>query len=79
MKTTLDIAYNIAIESRRLSKRENVPFKDLVEEGLRLVIQKHAVTPKHVVKPVTFKGNGMTGDFDSGTWSDVRVATTKAP
>ncbi|MFT5241475.1 MAG: hypothetical protein ACI9X0_002456 [Kiritimatiellia bacterium] len=79
MKTTLDIADNIAIESRRLSKRENVSFKDLVEEGLRLVIQKRAATPKHIVKPVTFKGNGMTGDFDSGTWGDVRVASTKAP
>lgn len=72
MKTTLDIADNIAIQSRRLSKREHVSFKELVEEGLLLVIQKHAAKPKRSVKPVTFKGTGMTRDFQSATWSDIR-------
>lgn len=72
MKTTLDIADNIAIQSRGLSKREHVPFKELVEEGLMLVIQKHAAKPKHTVKPVTFKGDGMTEAFQSGTWRDIR-------
>jgi hypothetical protein len=72
MKTTLDIADNIAIQSRRLSQREHVSFKELVEEGLTLVIQKHAAKPKHAVKPVTFKGSGRTEAFRSATWSDVR-------
>ncbi len=72
MKTTIDIADNIAIQSRRLSQRENVTFKALVEEGLLLVIEKHAARPKRTVKPVTFKGNGMTGEFQPGTWNHVR-------
>ena len=72
MKTTLDIADNIAIQSRGLSKREHVPFKELVEEGLQLVLQKHAAAPKRAVKPVTFKGRGVTAEFQSGAWTDIR-------
>ena len=72
MKTTLDIADNIAIQSRGIAKQEHVSFKELVEEGLMLVIQRHAARPKHAVKPVTFKGNGLTQAFQSGKWHDIR-------
>lgn len=72
MKTTIDISDNIAIRARELSKRDQVSFKDLVEEGLLLVIQKHAAKPKRAIEPITFKGNGLTAAFQSGTWGDIR-------
>jgi hypothetical protein len=74
MKTTLDIADNIAIQTRKLAEREHVAFKSLVEEGLLLVLRRNAAQPKHRVKPVTFKGNGLTQEFQPGTWSSVRDA-----
>jgi len=74
MKTTLDIADNIAIQTRELAKQEHVAFKSLVEEGLLLVMKKKAEKPKHQVKPVTFKGNGLTQEFQPETWRSIRDA-----
>lgn len=72
MKTTLDISDNVASQTRLLARREGVSFKALVEEGLRLVIEKHTMKPASPVKPVTFKGNGLTADFQTGSWDRIR-------
>ena len=72
MKTTFDIADNILVQSRRLARREHVPLKELVEEGLQLVLRKHEASVKRNVEPVTFKGNGLSPDFRGRSWTDIR-------
>ena len=74
MKTTFDIADNILTRSRGLAKREHVPLKELVEEGLLIVIQKHEAKPRHRVAPVTFKGNGLSAAFKGRGWGEIRDA-----
>jgi hypothetical protein len=74
MKTTFDIADNILARSRGLAKREHVSVKDLVEEGLLAVIQKHEAKPRHRVEPVTFKGNGLSTAFKGRGWQGIRDA-----
>lgn len=72
MKTTFDIANNILIRSRGVARRERVPLKDLVEEGLLLVVEKHEARTRRQVEPVTFKGKGLCADFKGRGWSDIR-------
>lgn len=74
MKTTFDIASNILSRSRELAKREHVPLKGLVEEGLLLVIERHESRPTEKVRPVTFRGNGLSREFSDASWRDLRDA-----
>lgn len=74
MKTTFDIADNILERSRRLSKSERVPLKELVEEGLELVIERRTARQLEVIKAVTFKGNGLSQEFEGASWSKIRDA-----
>jgi len=74
MKTTFDIADNILTQSRRLAKMEHIPLKELVEEGLQLVLRQHASSVKRPVEPVTFRGNGMSTAFRGRGWADIRDA-----
>ncbi len=78
MKTTFDIASNILSRSRALAKREHVPLKGLVEEGLLLVIERHESRPAKTVQPVTFRGNGLSGEYSGASWSKVRDAAYAA-
>lgn len=72
MKTTFDIADNILTQSRRMAKKEHVPLKELVEEGLQLVLHKHASSTNRHVEPVTVKGNGLSPAFRGRGWTDIR-------
>lgn len=50
MKTTIDIADDLIDRARLIQKRDSVTLRALVEEGLRLVLDRQAA-----VKPYTFQ------------------------
>ncbi|MDR2013054.1 MAG: hypothetical protein LBQ20_08440 [Rhodanobacter sp.] len=51
MKTTIDIADDLIDRARLIQKRDDITLRALVEEGLRLVLDKHAKP----VKPYKFE------------------------
>lgn len=75
MKTTIDIADNIIMRSRELAKKEKSTFRDLVEEGLLLVIDRRNESEDVRVKPVTVKGRGVTDAFQHASWQQIRQAS----
>ncbi len=74
MKTTFDIADNILSKARQLSRKESIPLKLLVEEGLETVLKRYAEQTQAKVSPVTCGGNGLSKDFESASWSEIRNA-----
>lgn len=74
MKTTIDIADNIMERSKQVARAEKSTFRDLVEEGLLLVIERRTQSKKTEIKPVTVKGNGLTAEFRGASWSQIRQA-----
>lgn len=74
MKTTIDIADNIMERSRQVVQAGNVTFRDLVEEGLLLVIDRREQAKKKQIKPVTVKGNGLSDAFRNASWDQIRHA-----
>ena len=72
MKTTFDIADNILEKSRRMAKTEHITLKELVEEGLSLVLEKRSRQNTVQVKPVTFKGQGLSEPFRNADWARIR-------
>ncbi len=72
MKTTIDIANNIMVRSKKLSRRQKVTFKALVEEGLELVLEKRTAKGKYKAQPVTFAGAGLSGEYKKASWEKIR-------
>lgn len=74
MKTTIDIADNIMERSKQVARREKSTFRDLVEEGLLLVIERRSQARAVKIKPVTMKGNGLSEAFQNASWEQIRQA-----
>ncbi len=74
MKTTIDIASNILERSRELARREGTTLRSMVEEGLELVLERRQARRRTPVKPVTFRGKGLTPQFRNAGWDRIRNA-----
>lgn len=72
MKTTFDIADNILERTRAFARRRGITMKEMVEEGLEIVLQLREKRETRKIKPVTFKGKGLSPEYQSASWSDIR-------
>ena len=77
MKTTIDIASNILVRSKELARRERTTLRNLVEEGLELVLEQRVARGKVKIKPVTFRGRGLRPEYRSADWDRIRDAAYK--
>jgi hypothetical protein len=53
VKTTIDIADDLISRAKLVQKRDGVTLRALVEDGLRLVLDRDARKPKFRFQPVT--------------------------
>lgn len=74
MKTTIDISDSILAEAKRLAREQNVTLRSLTEEGLRKVIEERSARGPCRVRPVTFRGEGFSQEFQDATWERIRDA-----
>jgi hypothetical protein len=74
MKTTVDIASNILSRSKELARRDHTTLRELMHEGLELVLERREAPPRATVKPVTFRGQGLAPQFRDARWSRLRDA-----
>ena len=72
MKTTIDISDNLFRQVKALSRRESVTIRELTEEGLVLMLQRRKQQTSRRVTPVTFKGKGLTPEFQNASWEALR-------
>lgn len=62
MKTTIDIADDLISRAKLVQKRDGVTLRSLVEDGLRLVLDREARRPKYRFVPVTVGTPHRSGD-----------------
>jgi len=74
MKTTIDIADSLLARSRTIAQHENVTFRQMVEEGLAVVIARHEKPQRVHIRPVTTKGHGLSPEFRNSGWTVLRNA-----
>ncbi len=74
MKTTIDIADDLFLRSKQLSKEQGVTLRELLSEGLAYAIKRRSAASAHHVKAVTFKGKGLAPEFRQASWSVIRDA-----
>lgn len=72
IKTTIDIPDSLLDQTRKLARQEHVTFRELVEEGLNLVVARHRQKKPIQVKPVTFKGKGLATELQQTPWAAIR-------
>ena len=73
MKTTIEIADDLFVRAQLVAHKEKTTFRSLIEQGLRLVLKEKQSQPtKCKWKPVTFKGNGLTPEFQNASWEKIR-------
>jgi hypothetical protein len=71
MKTTVDIPDSLFIEAKRYAAEHKIPFREVVEAGLRTVVLQPAKSKKPFkLKKCAVNGKGMVKDF---TWPEIRA------
>jgi len=70
MKTTIDIADNLLARAKARAREQNITLRSLIEESLAATLDQPL--PSAMVKPVTFKGNGLSREFEDVSWDKIR-------
>lgn len=74
MKTTIDMPDVLFKRTKALAHKRHVPMRELITEGLLHVLERKESEAPRPIKPVTFKGKGLSPEFSKGSWSAVRDA-----
>ncbi len=70
MKTTVEIADSVFEEAKRLARSRRIPLRQLIEEGLRTVIEKDRHPQKEFrLRDGSFDGTGTAEDL---AWPQIR-------
>ena len=73
MKTTIEIADDLFERAQRVAQKEKTTFRALTERGLRLILaEKQPRSPKKLPPLVTFRGKGLTPEFQNAGWDKIR-------
>lgn len=72
MKTTIEIADGLLVRARERAKQQRITLRALIESSLAETLDRE-IEPARI-EPVTFKGNGLTKEFDGASWERVRDA-----
>ena len=72
MKTTIDIAEPLLARAKHVAATEGVTLRELVEDGLRQVIEQREHRPAFQLRRATFGGQGLQPDIAAGSWECLR-------
>ena len=73
MKTTVEIPDSLFKEAKRYAAEREIPFREVVEFGLRRVLAESSGKRKPFkLNKCAFKGDGMVKDF---TWDEIMEIT----
>ena len=69
MKTTVEIADSLFKEAKACADARHVPLRQLIEEGLRTVIQREPAKKPFKLRDGSFHGQGLQRDM---SWEEIR-------
>jgi len=74
MKTTVEISDSLLREVRKLAAREGVTLREVMERGLRKVVEDNSRRTPFKLRDASFKGKGLQPEFRDATWDKLRDA-----
>ena len=75
MKTTIDIATDLAVRAKALAAKRGVTFRAVVEQGLRMALEEEQVAKRYALPDRSVQGRGLQREFGSKPWSDIVEAS----
>lgn len=72
VKTTIDISDHLLNRAKEVARSEKTTLKELTEEGLELALARRASRGSRHVRPVVFKGQGLSPEFRGKSWAEIR-------
>lgn len=75
MKTTLNIANDLAAKARALAAKRGTTLRAVVEEGLRMALEADRVEMQYRLPDKSVQGRGLQREFQAKPWSDILDAS----
>lgn len=72
MKTTIDIPAPLLGQAKAVAVEEGTTLRRLVEEGLRLVIERRVEPVGFKLRSASFRGEGVQPGVDLERWDQLR-------
>lgn len=72
MKTTIEIATPLLTAAKRLAARRGTTLRQVVEDGLRRVLEEDARREDFRLRDRSFKGRGLQPEFRDAGWEEIR-------
>jgi hypothetical protein len=70
MKTTIEIAEPLLIRAKARAREKRITLRSLIEESLAATLDQPQSVAR--VQPVTFKGDGLSREFQGASWDQIR-------
>lgn len=75
MKTTIDLAADLAVRAKALAAKRGVTFRAVVEQGLRMALEEDRRTKRYRLPDRSVQGLGLQREFTAKPWSDIVEAS----
>jgi hypothetical protein len=74
MKTSLELSANLFNKAKKVAQQRNTSLKALIEEGLRLLLERHESRKSIKPKVITFGKDGLTEEYVGRglDWNSIR-------
>ena len=72
MKTTIEIADDLARLAKAHAARENITLRSLVERGLRMALRADCDRERFVMRDASVAGRGLQAPYREGDWARIR-------
>jgi hypothetical protein len=74
MKTTVDLPAALVREAQDVARAEGTTLRTLVEDGLRVALERRRSGSRFRLPDASVDGNGLRPEFRDAGWDDMRVA-----
>jgi len=72
MKTTVEISDALFRQMKTEAARQGLSMRELIEAGLRLLLQPRSRRRRFTLRTRTFRGKGLAKDIAPGDWTNIR-------
>lgn len=72
MKTTIELSDNLLLRAKKTAKERSITLRALIEQSLAAELDSTPAESR--IEPVTFRGNGLTPEFQGAGWEQIRDA-----
>jgi hypothetical protein len=73
MKTTIDISDPLLRKARKVAARDGITLKNLVERGLKHVLDEPTRKKPFKLRDASFKGKGLRPELRDASWEQIRA------